>query len=519
MNVRVLPWVIASLVVAGFIMTLNRAPRVWSDEVLYASIARSIEHDGSGVPSMLEGSEALVDHQRFYGPLYFQLAAASFRLFGFSIASFRVVSLLGTLLVALAGATMVRAFGGGADRQGWAFTLLVLTPELGTAATNGRMDGLAVGLALLGLAMVVRGLLRGGSWTSGCMAGLLLAGAALTTPRALPLVASFAAAGVMAFAIARAGSSTRRLIASTLLTVVTIICAWLMLVQGGPVGWMRDLSAIALGTPVDVGFAPQATRDWSATPWTVITPFVAAAGFMATIGRVWPRRHSMDSGPASASAFLLAATGINAVLCLAVFNLTFGFSIYFAVPVLAVVLAVPESPVAVTHVWSLTTQRRAAVIVTATFILCCVGIRTVKYAALAATWAAKDPAKLEQFVSSHVPPGSEVWGPHDFGFYAVEGAGSSFRSVQQVSAAEWTLAVPVAARAAATRSAPRSDRYLLWPVLQPLPASYSCSIREPALAVYNPPSDRLELLGPIADLTGERGYPASALFRVPASCP
>ena len=47
-----------ALVVLGFIVTLNRVPILWSDDSLYASISRSVQEYGDGVPLMLRSANS-----------------------------------------------------------------------------------------------------------------------------------------------------------------------------------------------------------------------------------------------------------------------------------------------------------------------------------------------------------------------------------------------------------------------------------------------------------------------------
>src|ERR1700730_11159066 len=93
-------------------VTLERAVVISPDSQLYASIARSQQIYGNGIPSALRHSPYATDHIRFYGPVFFGLAAQSFALFGFSKWSFRLVGFAGGILVAIAGALLARTMTG-----------------------------------------------------------------------------------------------------------------------------------------------------------------------------------------------------------------------------------------------------------------------------------------------------------------------------------------------------------------------------------------------------------------------
>ena len=70
-----------------------------------------------GVPSSLLHSQYATDHTRFYGPVFFQLAAWSFDAFGVSRWSFRLVSFGGALLIAATCAMLGRQFS--ESKDGW----------------------------------------------------------------------------------------------------------------------------------------------------------------------------------------------------------------------------------------------------------------------------------------------------------------------------------------------------------------------------------------------------------------
>src|SRR5512146_40915 len=105
------------LAAAALFMTLDRVPVAGSDEILYASVARALEFTGHAVPNITRNTPYAVDHVAFYGPVYFELTAWSFRLFGFSMASARLVCLLGALLAAGGGAFLAAAMGASRTRQ------------------------------------------------------------------------------------------------------------------------------------------------------------------------------------------------------------------------------------------------------------------------------------------------------------------------------------------------------------------------------------------------------------------
>ena len=518
---HVLPLAAIAVTILGFFLTLDRVPIAWSDGVLYASIARSLTTDHPGIPTVLAAAPDAVNHVRFYGPVFFQIMALSFRVFGLSLASASLVSLLGALTIAIAGGLLVRALGGGIERQLWAIALLLLTPELGFSATNGRMDSLAVGFGMCALAVLVRGLAGAGAPLShGIVSGLLLGAAALTTPRALPFAAAFAAGGGASLLLSGPGRERRLgMLGIALVTAASVVCAWTFQAHGDSLSWIRYLAAIAPAVDVDVALAPAAVRDWQIEPWRVLSMLAAVAGCGAAAAGLW-RARTGESNLSPAMAFALAVTTLNFAIVMLAFNLTFIFAIYFAIPLLAVVVALPYEQWAV--------NRRVLASAFVVLLAADALIRAGKYAGAALTWDARDPARIERFVSEHVPTGSDVVGQASLYFYAVEAAGSRMVAASPYSNAEWTLSAPhdqtpVPATAAASVNVREQlrRRFFLWPLDEKKyarPPELACA-DQPPIAIFEPPPTHLDWLGPFAAYTGTPGYPASRLSEIEPACP
>ena len=502
------------LALCGFAITLDRVPVAWADDVWYASVARSINLSQSGTPSVLAAPARPVDHVRFYGPVFFQLVAASFRWLGFSLASDRLISLVGALVIAAAGLVIVRSFGGSVDRQLWASALLLLTPELGFSATNGRMDSTAVGLGMAALAVYLRGLARERlPLRHGLAAGLLLGAAALTTPRMLPFVFAVIFGSAAFFLMA----GPRRRSEWLLLGAMTIGCsivmgAWTVHAHGGPIEWARYLIAIVPAVGVDVAFSPTAVRQWQIEPWRIISSLAAILGAVIA-GNGLVRSRGKHSGRDRAAGLALTITSINFIVVVLAFNLTFIFSVYFALPLLAVVLALPRE-------WFVVSRSTLSLAGAVLFALDAL-VRGGKYGGAALTWAARDPERIERFVAVHVPAGSEVIGEPSVYFYAVEASHSRMRQAFPDNYADWATWAPRDTQSPARVGRMERRRFFLWPADQRTfvpPAEYLCHDRR-LVAVYEPPPTHIEWMGRLAYLTGTPGYPKSELYELPPDCP
>ncbi len=517
---HVLPLAAIAMALGGFLLTLDRAPVAWADGALYASVARSLATEHPGAPSVLAESPTAVDHVRFYGPVFFELMAWSFRVLGFSLAASRIVSLVGALLVALAGLLIARALGGSMRRQLWTSALLLLTPELGFSATNGRMDSLAVGLALLALAVFTRGLARNATPLGhGMTSGALLAAAALTTPRALPFAAAFVVGGGACVWLSGEGRTRRlALFSAAVATCGALWCAWTIESHGGPALWMSYVATIVPAVGVDVALGPTAIRDWQIEFWRVPSALAAVAGACAALVGLW-RTRGDESNRTHAVSFALTVTALHFAAVVLTFNLTFIYATYFAIPLLAVVVALPDSywPV------SRATLNAAFVVLLGVGLL----VRGAKYGGVALTWGARDPETIERFVDDHVPDSSDVMGEASLFYYAVEEAGSRMVWAGHDDYADWTPWAPrdartprrVGERGSNDANGPRR-RFFLWPADEDAyapPAQYACADRH-LVAVFESPPTHLAWLGPFAKFTGTPGYPTSNLYELGPAC-
>jgi hypothetical protein len=501
----------AVLSVGGFLVTLQRSPVAWSDGIIYASIARSVQFDRRGVPTVLRDAPAAVDHVPFYGPVFFRVVAWMFAVAGFSDGSIRLVSLGGALMIALGGAFLVRALGGSREQQAWAAALLLLSPELGRGATDGRMDTLAVGFEVLALALFAGGLERErGAWLHGAAAGLLIAAAALTTPRTYPFVGAF----LLGTALPIPGSGSRhgavlRQMAACAATVALVTGSWMVAGHGSPARWFGYMKYIATHEGVDLAVLTPA-RDWSFTAWAAITPLaIAAAPWLA---RQFPGRHRGRPRDAT-RLFLWFAAGLNVAAGVVLFNFTFFFAIYIFIPLLAVAFASTAA---------LRVPARTAVALLAVLVAADVAVRTGRYVRLASVWRGTDPESIERFVRAHVPAGSDVLGEERFYFFAVERAGAHYLFASPLNSPDWSRRVIAFDPAAgvppgATDRAPAA-RFLIWPADEaqyPLPQNLACA-HERVVAVFDPSTPRPRRLGPIPiDPRLPLVYPKTVLYGLP----
>jgi hypothetical protein len=461
---------------------------------------------------MQRHSPAAVDHIRFYGPVFFSIVTGAFRLFGFSLASFRLVSLASTAMIAIAGGVLARVLSGERDRARWALALLLLTPELGVSATGGTMDPVGVALEMAALATFVTGVARGTrpAWY-GLGAGAFLALAALTTPRTWLFIAAFMAGAVALLWTQRGRARTTWIaLAVAVAALVVTVAAWATHADANPIRWAHFIGFIITHEDTDVAILPAATRIWAMNWRYVITPAAAIAGaLLAAPALAAPDRSGARARDAAVFAVVVGWTTLVVTGC--VINLTFSCGIYLAVPLFATVIALPRRCLRI----------GGTLAVAAGCLLAFdIAVKALEYGRVASTWSARNPDRIAAFVRERVPPGSEVIGPEDLYFWAVETNGSRYLSVWPESWADWARWVPLVEPEAVgprPRRRPGAGRFLLWQSRYPLPPEYACA-RDHVAGVFRAPPDDLDLPGTLA-ITADRGYPETVLYALDPQCP
>ena len=132
--------------------------------------------------------------------------------------------------------------------------------------------------------------------------------------------------------------------------------------------------------------------------WQGLTVVFAVIGAFVAAWRL--RGHASYTIAAS---FALVTAWTTLVVTMTLFNFTFLFGTYSVLPLFAIVIAVP-TPMS-------DTRRRGATWLALALLLCFGGVRAAKLVRAGVTWSARNPARLERFIETHVPPGSEVMGP------------------------------------------------------------------------------------------------------------
>ena len=487
---------------------LTRSPLVWRDEVQFASMALSLLRDGTGTPSVLAEDPRMPFSYRFYGPAFPVLGALAFKLFGISQVSFRAISLLAGLSLAIACAYFVLLLSGSKVWAALAFSLTILSPEFGATATSGRMDTLAVGCEWMGMALLLAAI-QSAALRSGILlcigAGTVWTLAALSTPRALPF---FFCLTIWAPILLRLPLSLRQrafaFYLATGLLAVSLFVTWLLFAGLTPLSWLRDLSAMsstARSYAIIGGYWHlRPSPLWLLTPLAASALLVCAGLNRRKLTALIRREHTLLH-------WIICGVTVNAVFSFVISARPEGYGLYSGLPLLIVSLVLVAS-VAPDNLSGVARLQVCVLSIIVVFGL----VRLAKLGDVFATWRARDPQAAAQFVRANVPAGSRVLGPLEFYFYAVEQADSTYRFHEPLHDRNFPFrddqlnpAYEIA------RQKKYGATFLLWPANRALPLSCRCE-SAPLVAEFKPQRDHAFFYWPHPS-TG--GYPPARLYRLP----
>jgi 4-amino-4-deoxy-L-arabinose transferase-like glycosyltransferase len=137
-----------SITLLWHLATLSYIPLPWFDETFFASISKSLA-EGRGYyldicPIQTNGREVLT-----YGPVYFNITALSFRLFGINAFAFRIVTLIFSALTIVAVGLILKKLNITQALRRLILLLIVFDHIIVISSHSGRMDLTAVFFALM----------------------------------------------------------------------------------------------------------------------------------------------------------------------------------------------------------------------------------------------------------------------------------------------------------------------------------------------------------------------------------
>ncbi len=509
-------WVLGLFCLISMLAVIERSPVPSLDEIYLTSVSKTVAQGADRSPRLVPPPEWFDDYEKLYGPVFFYVEAPFIRVLGLSMFSSRLVCWIGTLLLCGATAWLVLLADGSVEFAAVAFAVMALTPELSALARNGRMDSLALTLELAGIGGLVsawRSPARALRWS--LFAGVCWALAVTTTPRTLPLLAGLAVASPLVL-----GREDRRAVILSLSCVflgpIVGIGLWAARLGLSLIGWAwwmwdgvkDDYENIAL---------PGHERLWGMGFSTALTPIalvLATAGVSLVAWKLCTRRQ-VPAGSRRTLWYLVWATTFNTLFYLIVANFAFVVSEYFVTPMLVVLLMGTAKLLRANtraYQWSM-----ALWIVVA---LAFGAHRVAKHVEVWQTWQLRDPQRLLTFIRQWVPPGSIIFGDDQYYYYAIENAGSTYRTFYLEKTGAGDAHGPRFRRQAVPAG---KQAFLIWPVGDPnapFPPWFDCA--KPDVVAAFESSDEpigIERTFSFAFFPYLHGYPKTILYRVPPGCP
>jgi 4-amino-4-deoxy-L-arabinose transferase-like glycosyltransferase len=487
------------LAVVLSLVQIERTPLPWGDEFLFASTAEAIASGHPGVPAVLGRFPGVRRFDTFYGSVPFWVGAASFRVFGISIWSWRLLWWFFGVLIAVAAGYLTWILSGSRTRASLSMALVALSPAIGSRLSSGRVDSLPVALELLALCLLEGKRPAGKS----IFAGFLLGAAALSTPRSGPFLAAIFVALVVSRFLGDRDSVGGYLPALGI--CLLLVTAWTTYVGLTPWSWLQSIARASSGDRTNS--SPMLGGAWGlsgASPQDLIVPIILALLLVVVFVK---RNRKVVIG--SRVIFISGVTLLNAALTAAVTSRLVNYQIFWVVPLIPVMVAAcggldgVRSP-------SIEGLQSKEVLLLLAMLVATAAVRVVKVGEVFASWQGRDPQQMSRFVCSNVPRGSVVYGPPDLYYYAVEECGSRYLYAKQSVAPGFTSPSPPTPF--------EQGAYLIWQAREPLPPQLSVTEVArfqpgPTVGFYS----RASLAG--ADImrralrfTG--GYPEAVLYQV-----
>lgn len=411
------------IILALNVITVDRQ-LPWQDEVLVTSTAWSLAQSGEPSLSVLAQYPGSGSPVRFYGPVSYETAAALLRMFGLSLAPWRLVCLAGVGLTAAAGTLLVRVAGG--DRASQLLTALFLT-LIGMISRflPGRWDYVTMGFFLLGMLPILQAIkeVKRPSLLGMVLGGTCIALALGSSPRSLTLLAAMLASAVVtAFVFHEHWKpllvSTVTTSAGALVVHTAILWPWDLT----PFTWYSFVRKTSQGdsgnvTPLLGGQTWQLDVVHHKVTLLLVVAFavLAALGLRAIL-------RSRQQEETHASRLFLGIFAIANLLQMLLLVLNAFSRPEFMLPPYVI------AAMCWFHWDSLKVERSAAL--TTSFTGIALLVLLLQYGQLVTatflSWNRRDPSRLAAFVGGTVPRGSVVYGPVGGYFYPVEQAGSKY---------------------------------------------------------------------------------------------
>jgi len=215
------------------ILVLPISPLPWFDETYFASMTLNFMETGEFMPKIGPMLDFYYPQSKAYGPGYFLALSLVYKLFGFGLFQTRIPGLICGFVILVLGFKILRLSNLSVIFCSIFSILLLFDPIFLQNIHSGRMDSMALMLALGGIYSLLKGLDKSKFWwffTSGILFGLAL----LCTPRIAVTIIGPALALTVLFFLKPSKSLFWKSI-STLSLIIGLYSLWIFWGFGGPV--------------------------------------------------------------------------------------------------------------------------------------------------------------------------------------------------------------------------------------------------------------------------------------------
>jgi len=421
MNQRRWTWIGATVAAFALLLALVELPRTplpWYDEILLVSAARSATLGHPAMPSVLDAFPHTMRSDLFYGPVVFWMGSTVLKVFGLSLWSWRLLGWFAGVAMVLESAWLVLRLGGSRGWAVFAALLVTLSPPVGSVLTSGRTDTITLAIELFVFCLLPPEF----SLVKSVVAGFLFGAAILSTPRAHALALCFFTV-YLSYAIVGKQTSLLRSVCLSAATALLTVVTWTFCEGLNPVSWYRMLLRASAGDKTNA--SPLLGGSWG--HFTLDLPAMVLPVGLSSWLILWMihRRKEPSLGSAGMLFTVLLA---NAAVYIAITSRALSYQIFWLVPLVPTVVALTAM-----HKRGHNPGWSSMVYVLAATVLVAGLLRVGKITEVIASWTARDPQPIANFVCNQVPQNSRVFGPTGPYYYAVEECGSHY-----LYAGKWT---------------------------------------------------------------------------------
>jgi len=507
---------VITLTIAGLLplfIALDRTPIPWIDEVLWASTSVSVISGHPATPSVLGGFPRTGRFDLFYGPVGIQIGAIWMKFLGISAWNWRMLSFVGGVSVIALAAVLVSTLGGSHLLAATAACLVAFSTPMGGSINSGRLDTLTVAFELAALILLVLSLQRQrwhAYFYSAC-AGVAIASAALSTPRAFTFCLGLAIGAIALICLGWRKQVVEAFLPAAVISTAAF-CLWIYSQQLSPLAWLHYMASATKGDSGNI--SPLLGGSWGSKEALYLPELAAPVLFsMVAFCLCWiwlkERRNSgLRARRWPELVFVLAVGASNMLLSFVLFSRALNYEVFFIVPVLAGLLVFSALLLEANCSVNI---RRLFLALWLAFAALGVGVRAGKILEFSGSWSNRDPRPIFAFITMHVPTSSTVLGVDPCYYWAVQDSGSKYLWIKENTTPGLSSHLAFDADKVLTRAAGHPV-YLVWKSGSVMPSELSELVLRKT-ASFEMPAGEIDLFSRLRPSI-RTGYPQTELYEL-----